>query len=134
MKGASLSEGRSWSDTPLCVANKVAVFTWAGQRGCQLQGGLMSGRLIGYQGNQQRGTLLTVPLDIMVAKVRRVISWFLRQVCSKIGQLNRAWVMQALVKQEAQRTAILGGLTIQCLFKFHPFKSLVCPLTFAACN
>ena len=90
MKGASLSEGRSWSNTPLCVANKVAVFTWAGQGGCQLQGGLMSGWLIGYQGNQQRGTLLTVPLDITVTKVRQVISWFLRQVCSKIGQLNRA--------------------------------------------
>ena len=30
----------------------------------------MSGWFIGYQGNQQRGTSLTVPLDIIVAKVR----------------------------------------------------------------
>ena len=29
----------------------------------------MSGWLIGYQGNQQRDTPLTVPLDIIVAKV-----------------------------------------------------------------
>lgn len=91
MKGASLSEGRSWSNTPLCVANKVAVFTWAGQGGCQLQGGLMSGWLIGYQGNLQRGTYFTATL--------------IRTITSKVGRsdVNRVRAKQVLVEQVMYR-------------------------------
>ena len=51
-----MSEAGSWNDTPPCVADggqdMVAVFTRGGAGGdCQLQGELMSGWLIIYQGN-----------------------------------------------------------------------------------
>ena len=48
----------------------------------QLQGELMSGWLIGYQGNQQRGTPLTAPLisypggDVLISQfIGTITSW-----------------------------------------------------------
>lgn len=64
--GSHMSEGRSWRDTPPCVADRgqdvVAVFTALGRGRLPVIGELMSHWLIGYQGNQPRGTPLTSPL------------------------------------------------------------------------
>ena len=64
--GADLSEARSWSDTPACVADggqdKAASYSPPRKGRLPVRGELTSGGLISYQGNQQRGTPLTAPL------------------------------------------------------------------------
>ena len=61
-----MSKARSWSNTPPCKADggqdMAAVLLPGEEGGYQLEGELTSGRLIGYQGNQQRGAPLTAPL------------------------------------------------------------------------
>ena len=60
-----MSEARSWSDTPLRVADSrqdlAAVFTPRGKGRLPVMGGILSGWLVGYQGYQLRGTPLTAP-------------------------------------------------------------------------
>ena len=62
-----MSEARSWSNTPLCVAGgrdrtwQHSLLSGAGG-GYRLQGELTSDWFIGYQGNQQRGMPLTTSL------------------------------------------------------------------------
>ena len=71
--GAYTSEARSWSDTPPCAVDDgqdmAAVFTPKWKKRLPVIGELMSGGLIRYQGNQQRGTPLTAPL------IRIITSW-----------------------------------------------------------
>ena len=56
-----------WSRVPgqhrTCRQDVEAVFAPGGRGRLPVIGGSTSGRLIGYQGNQQRGTRLTTPLD-----------------------------------------------------------------------
>ena len=61
------------------------------------RGELMSGWLISYRGNQQRGRALTAPL------IRTISSWGLEQVCRKFNYVSRVWVKQAVVEQGVYR-------------------------------
>ena len=62
----------------------VAVFPpgGAGEGRLLVIGELMSGGLISYQRNQQRGTPLTAPL------IRTIISWGLGQVGRKVSPVS----------------------------------------------
>ena len=73
----------------------------------------MSGWLMSYQGNQQRGMPLTTPL------IETVISWGLGQVCRKVSPVSRCRPRRQLVEvagreecTESKRAAILSGLTM----------------------
>ena len=83
--GAYTSEARSWSDTPPGGQELEVVLLLAGGGGraegrLPVIGELMSGGLISYQGNQQRGTPLTAPL---------ISSQQLGQVCRKVSLVSR---------------------------------------------
>ena len=72
-------------------------------------GELMSGRLIGYHGNQQRGMPLTAPLR------RTVTNWGLGQAHREVSHVSRCrwsrhWSGRGWT--ENKRTATLNGLTI----------------------
>ena len=85
--GAYTSVARSWRDTPPCTAHggqdMMEVFAPRGEERLPVIGELMSGGLISYQGNQQRGTPLTTPLT------RTVPSWGLGQVRRKVSHVRR---------------------------------------------
>ena len=59
------------------------VFTLQGKGGLPVIGELLSGGLISYQGNQQRGMLLTASL------IRTTTSWGLRQALRKVDPVRR---------------------------------------------
>ena len=65
-RGAYTSEARPWSDTPRWAANcrqdTVVAFTPKGKGSGPFIGGISSGCLISYQGNQRRGRPLTAPM------------------------------------------------------------------------
>ena len=94
--GAYTSKARSWSDTPLCVADSrqdmVAIFAPGGNGRLLDIGGMTSGWLISYQGNQQRSTPLTTPL------IRAIGSWSRGQICRKFSLVRRVKLKQAQIE------------------------------------
>ena len=74
----------------------------------------MSGWFIGYQGNQQRGTSLTVPLDIIVAKVRPLHSKGISPGCSLEGMMLKLKLQYFghLIRRvdSLEKTLMLGGI------------------------
>ena len=117
--GAYTSEAGSWSDTPPCVVGRgqdVALRGGEGKGRLPVIGGITSGGLIGYQGNQQRGRPLTAPL------IRAVTSWGPGQVHRRsdlcIGSRgSRHWSGRGCT--ESKRTAVPSGLTR------HPGRTLL---------
>ena len=57
----------------------------------------MSGWLMSYQGNQQRGMPLTTPL------IETVISWGLGQVCRKVSHVSRCRPRRQLVEVAGEK-------------------------------